>query len=130
VIVLDTHIWIWWFNDDPALPQSCRDVIAANQAQGLGVSVFSCWEVAMLAAKGRLRLSVPVASWVLSALAPPEVRLLELTPSIAIESTVLPDGLHNDPADRIIIATARAARCALLTLDQQIRRYPHVTTLP
>jgi len=130
VIVLDTHIWLWWFNDDPALPQACRDVIEAHQPDGLGVSVFSCWEVAMLVAKGRLRLTVPVETWIHSALSPSEVRLLELTPSIAIESTVLPGNVHNDPADRIIIATARAARCPLVTLDQQIRQYPHVTTLP
>jgi PIN domain nuclease of toxin-antitoxin system len=130
VIMLDTHVWVWWLHDDPALPQSCRDIIAANQADGLGVSVLSCWEVAMLVAKGRLRLTIPVAAWVSAALSPPEVRLLELTPSIAIASTVLPGSIHSDPADRIIVATARGARCPLLTLDQRIRQYPHVSCLP
>src|SRR6476659_6703738 len=68
-------------NDDPALPRTHKDFIAANQHDGVGVSVFSCWEVATLAAKGRIKFSVPVATWVFEALSPREIRLLELTPS-------------------------------------------------
>ena len=128
--MLDTHIWVWWFNDDPALPRTHKDFISANQHDGLGVSVFSCWEVAMLSAKGRIQFSVPVATWIFDALSPREVRLLELTPSIAVESALLPGSPHSDPADRIIIATARAAGCPLVTLDEKIRQYPHVKTVP
>ena len=84
----------------------------------------------MLAAKGRLKLTKPVEEWVGAALAPPEMRLLELTPAIAIASTTLPDTFHADPAERIIVATARALDAGVVTLDRAIRGYSHVKTLP
>jgi PIN domain nuclease of toxin-antitoxin system len=76
---------------------------------------------------GKLQLSRPVDEWIFGALSYPGVRLLELTPGIAVESTRLPGRFHRDPADQIIVATARVLNVGLLTLDQQILRYRHVT---
>ena len=84
----------------------------------------------MLVAKGRLQLSKPVGEWIEEALSPPEMHLLPLTPAIAVASTTLPGNVQPDPADRIIIATARAYDVALVTADREIRAYPHVKVLP
>ncbi|MEG3911367.1 type II toxin-antitoxin system VapC family toxin [Microcoleus sp. w2-18bC1] len=128
MIVLDTHIWVWWVDDNTRLTQKHRDWIQQYQSQGLGVSIISCWEVAKLVEMGRLTLSVTVDEWLKQALAYPEVQLLELTIPIIVESTKL-TGFHRDPADQIIVATARICGCPLLTADAKILAYPDVQTL-
>ena len=87
------------------------------------VPAISIWEIAQLEATRRLQLSVDVRAWVGRALAFPGVRLTGLTPAIAIESTRLPGALHRDPADRILIATARLMGAALVTRDERILGY-------
>ena len=129
MILLDTHIWIWWVNDDKRLTPALRKVIGDNKADGLGVSIISCWEVAKLVEVGKLTLAYPIKRWMKLVLASPEVQLLDLTPEIAIESTQLPGTFHRDPADQMIVATARIHGIPLLTIDAKIRAYPHVTTL-
>ena len=99
MILLDTHIWIWWVNDDKRLTPALRKVIEDNKADGLGVSIISCWEVAKLVEVGKLTLAYPIKRWMKLVLASPEVQLLDLTPEIAIESTQLPGTFHRDPAD-------------------------------
>jgi PIN domain nuclease of toxin-antitoxin system len=128
VILLDTHIWVWWVQDDPRLKAAQRILLTANETSGLGISVISCWEVAKLVEVGRLVLPLAVSEWVSKALAYPGVRLLPLTPKIAIASTQLPGGFHRDPADQILVATARTHGNPLLTSDQRILDYPHVIT--
>ncbi len=128
MIILDTHIWVWWVNNSPRLTQEQRDWITENQADGLGVSLFSCWEVAKLVEKNRLGLSLPLEEWLTEALAYPGIQLLDLTLPIVIQSTQLP-GFHSDPADQIIVATAKVFHCPLLTADQKILAYPDVQTL-
>lgn len=125
-MVLDTHIWFWWVQDEPRLSAEQRRLIAANESTGLGVSVMSCWEIALLIAKKRLTLSDPIDVWMNQALRYPGIRLLALTAEIAVASTCLPGEFHPDPADRIIVATARAHNCSLVTVDSRILRYPHV----
>ena len=85
---------------------------------GLGISVFSCWEVAKLVEKGRLVLPYPIAQWLEVALAYPGIQLLDLTLPIVVQSTQLAR-FHNDPADQIIVATAKVHSCSLLTADQK-----------
>jgi len=126
MIVLDTHIWVWWINGGAELSASKRQVLSERQADGLGVSVISCWEIAKLVEKGRLVLAVPVGQWVDQALAYPGIRLLPLDPKIAVASTQLPQPFHNDPADKIITATAREMDCPLATDDGRILAYAHV----
>lgn len=130
VILLDTHIWFWWVRSDPALTASQLHHIVVNQPTGLGVSVISVLEIARLEAAGRVGLAKPIDQWVRDALAYLGVRLLDLTPEIAIASTRLPDPFHKDPADRILVVTARAHGVPLLTADAKILAYPHVQCLP
>ena len=94
MIVLDTHIWVWWVHDDVQLSATYRAYIQANETAGLGVSAISCWEVAKLVEVGRLQLPVPVLDWLHQALAYPGIRLLELTPEIVVDSTQLPGSFH------------------------------------
>lgn len=129
MILLDTHAWVWWVHGDACLPEEQRKMLDTRTVEGIGVSVISCWEVAKLVAYGRLKLPQDVAEWVRVALAYPGVRLVDLTPSIAVESTRLPQPFHKDPADQIIVATARVHNCALATADEKILKYSHVQTV-
>ena len=129
MILLDTHIWVWWIDDNQQLVDRPRHLIQDNVHSGLEVSAISCWEVAKLVQYGRLELACPLEEWMEQALAYPGVHLLELTPRIAIESTKLPGSFHRDPADQIIVATARIYDIPLLTVDSRILQYPHVRTL-
>jgi PIN domain nuclease of toxin-antitoxin system len=129
MILLDTHIWVWWVDDNQQLVDRPRHLIQDNVRSGLEVSAISCWEVAKLVQYGRLELACPLEDWMEQALAYPGVQLLELTPRIAIESTKLPGTFHRDPADQIIVATARVYDIPLLTVDSRILQYPHVRTL-
>ena len=129
MIILDTHIWVWWVHGDKRLNQAQMDVITANEADIIGVSVISCWEIAKLVQYGRLGLPCKIDEWFEQALDYPGVQLLALTPEIAIESTRLPGEFHRDPADQIIVATARLYKCPLITLDDKILKYPYVKTV-
>jgi PIN domain nuclease of toxin-antitoxin system len=91
MIILDTHIWIWWADNNARLTQQHRELIQQYQSQGLGVSMISCWEVAKLVENNRLALSLAVDEWLTAALAYPGVQLLNLTIPIIVESTKLTD---------------------------------------
>ncbi len=126
MIVLDTHIWVWWVHGSPDLPPFAAALIQHNEDDGLAVSAISCWEVAKLVELGRLTLPFPIDEWMDAALAPAGIHLIDLTPNIAIEATRLPPPFHRDPADQIIVATARTVGATLLTLDSKILAYRHV----
>lgn len=111
MIVLDTHVWVWWAHDEQQLGPSQLSAIEASQTDVIGLSAISCWEVAKLVERGRLELSRPVDEWLRLALGYPGIRLIELSPEIAVGSTQLPGKFHRDPADQIIVATARVNRC-------------------
>jgi PIN domain nuclease of toxin-antitoxin system len=96
MIVLDTHIWVWWVQGDPRLDPVYRNCVQTNELLGLGVSIISCWEVAKLIEKGKLTLPLPVEDWINQSLAHRGIRLLDLTPRIAVESTQLPGAFHRD----------------------------------
>ncbi len=129
MILLDTHIWVWWVHDPTQLTPSQREAIAANEEDLIGVSAISCWEVAKLVEYGRLELPCPLEEWFEDALSYPGIQLLALTPEIAVESTRLPGEFHKDPADQIIVATARVYDCPLVTSDEKILKYPYVRTI-
>ena len=129
MILLDTHIWVWWVHRHERLSVEHVRWIQENEGNGLGISVISCWEVAKLVELNRLLLPLPVEEWFDYALTYPGIRLLDLTPHIALEATRLPPPFHRDPADQIIVATARWHDCPLLTVDQRILDYPHVKAL-
>lgn len=103
-----------------------RQTIEDHRPEGLGVSIISCWEVAKLVERGRLQLTMPVYLWIEQALNSPHVELLDLTPRIVAESTQLPGEFHRDPADQMIVATARVYDIPLLTADSKLLEYSHV----
>jgi len=129
MIILDTHIWVWWVHGDEHLTKAQCQAITANESDLIGISVISCWEVAKLVEYDRLQLPCPLEEWFDQALRYPGVQLLALTPEIAIESTRLPGEFHRDPVDQMIVATARLYGCELVTSDDKILSYPHVPTI-
>lgn len=130
MILLDTHVWIWWVHYDPLLPVDVESIVKSHESSGLGISAISCWEVAKLVEYKRLTLPLSISDWMKQALSYPGIVFLDLSPEIAIESTQLPQPFHKDPADQLIVATARIHSIPLVTCDHKIRAYPHVQLLP
>jgi len=128
MIVLDTHIWVWWVQNDSRLTQQQQQWLRDYESDGLGISILSCWEVAKLVEKKRLVLPVDIDKWLEAALAYPGVQLLNLSLPIIVDSTQL-YGFHSDPFDQMIVATARYYNCFLLTADAKILNYSDVQTL-
>ncbi|MFK0571994.1 type II toxin-antitoxin system VapC family toxin [Endozoicomonas sp.] len=131
MIVLDTHILIWWLSGCDLLSSAALDAIEKEQENngGLIVSTISSWEIAMLVAKGRLKLSMDLDSWLALAGQVDSLYFEPLSNKVAIESTRLPGEFHKDPADRIIVAQSRALSAPLITADEKILAYQHVKTL-
>jgi len=130
VIVLDTHVLLWWVNDPATLSLSAKKIIeAAVESRSVHVSCISSWEIALLVERGRLRLALDVRDWVCRCEALPFLTFVPLSNAIAVESVRLPDFPHVDPADRIIAATALSLGAVLVTKDDKLRNYPHVKTI-
>jgi PIN domain nuclease of toxin-antitoxin system len=134
-LVLDTHVWIWAV-DGMTATLGARAVSAieeAARASTLAVSAISVWELAMLVKRQRLTLATAVSTWIEASLRPPGARIIPVGAAIALDSTQLPDfDHHKDPADRIIVATARR-HGTLLTFDESLlawaRAHKHVRAL-
>lgn len=119
--LLDTHVLIWWLNDRKRLSSAQREVVGSvHPEMPLLVSDISLWEVATLHSLGRIRLSIPLREWLDKAAAPPLVQRHGISPAIAAEVAALPESFHRDPADRILVATARVLGATLLTQDRRI----------
>jgi PIN domain nuclease of toxin-antitoxin system len=128
VIVLDTHILIWWVNQSDRLRAGTLERIE-TESDAVAVSAISLWEIAKLVQMGRLQLSISVEDWIEQALAYPKVVVVPLSPAIVVDSTRLPPPFHKDPADELIVASARVLACPLITYDGKILNYPHVQLL-
>jgi len=126
MIILDTHIWVWWTHGNKQLTASQMDAITAAETDGIGISAISLWEVAKLVEYKRLQIPLSLEEWFEAALKYPGIEIIPLIPEIAVKSTRLPGDFHKDPADQIIVATARFLDCSLLTSDRKIIDYPHV----
>jgi PIN domain nuclease of toxin-antitoxin system len=127
--LLDTHAWVWWVTEDRRLSARAKSLIAASVAeQNLWMSLISVWEVAKKVEKQQLILDRPLDQWLDEAVTRPGLGVWELTRSILVESCALPQPFHGDPADQILVATARQHGAVLVTKDQRIRRYSHVHT--
>jgi PIN domain nuclease of toxin-antitoxin system len=128
--LLDTHAWIWWSTEDARLSRRARSVIAkAQAADDLWLSLISVWELAKKVEKGHLVLDRPLHQWVDTAASVPGLNLWELSRPILIESCQLPPPFHGDPADQIIVATARHHQALVVTKDEKIQQYAHVQSL-
>ena len=127
--LLDTHTLIWALEAPERLPAQVQAILGDPANLPFGVAAISPWEIALLSTHGRLQLGRPVSDWLAAALHPDFVSLLPLLPAIAVDSCTLPGSFHADPADRMIVATARHHGLTLLTADAAIRAYPHLRTL-
>jgi PIN domain nuclease of toxin-antitoxin system len=124
VLLLDTHVWLWLVGGVEPLKRPVLSAVEGAARLGrIRVSAISVWEVAMLEVRGRIRLSKDCLAWVQEALSAPGTSLVPLTPDIAVESSRLPGEFHGDPADRILVATARLLGATLLTRDERILAY-------
>ena len=125
ILLLDTHIWIWLLNGDRKLKNSKALPVITNAVKysGIRVSAISVWEVGMLEAKGRVQFPIGCLDWVNKALNAPGISLTSISPAIAIEGSRLPGSFHGDPADRLIVATARNLNATLITHDKNIISY-------
>ncbi|MCP4680597.1 MAG: type II toxin-antitoxin system VapC family toxin [Deltaproteobacteria bacterium] len=126
-LLLDTHILIWLAEGHKKLPVKSRqriDRVAADQ--GLAVCAISFWEAAMLCSKGRISLAHPIAEWRRAVLAAPGIIEIPVLGDIGIEAVNLPPGLHEDPADRLLVATARIHNLVLGTRDHRLLEYAQI----
>lgn len=123
-LLLDTHTWVWLNNGSSELNKKIIQCIENAAENGrVFISAISVWEIATLCAKKRLILRTSLKEWVDEALSQVGVELVPISPDISIESSELPNGFHGDPADRLIIATARIKRMVILTRDSKILSY-------
>jgi PIN domain nuclease of toxin-antitoxin system len=128
--LLDTHVWVWWNMTPKKLSGRVRSLIRSpSRYEELLLSAVSPWEFAKLLEKGRLGISCDPEAWIREAIEMPRLRLIPLSPLVAFRSTVLPHPFHDDPADQIIVATAREENATILTSDERIRAYPHCRSL-
>jgi PIN domain nuclease of toxin-antitoxin system len=129
-ILIDTHAWLWWVTADGRLSKKAKTNIAAAQERNdLWLSLISVWEVAKKVEKKQLVLDRPLDQWLDIAMAMPGLNTYELTRPVLVQSCQLPQPFHGDPADQLIVATARHHGALLITKDMKIRRYPNVRTL-
>jgi len=120
-VLLDTHVFVWHMEGSKRIGRSAQAAVeeAANSDAAL-VSAITPWEIALLVSKGRLKLGVDVMDWLRNALANPGLHVAPLEPDIAVASTRLPFDMHADPADRILVATARHLGATFVTTDKAL----------
>ena len=130
MIVLDTHVWVWWLSDPQRLPaRAHRAVTEAAGDRAIYVSAISAWEIAMLASRGRLTFTMDAQDWIAKSEALPFFHFVPVDNAIAVRSVRLAEPFHNDPADRIIVATAITMGVPVVTSDTKIGKYPHVKSI-
>jgi len=128
--LLDTHAWVWWNMNPAKLSARVRSLVSTPaRYDEMLISAISPWEFSKLLERARLVISCDPEEWIRRALEMPKLRLVPLSPAVAYRSTVLPPPFHDDPADQIIVATAREENATILTADDRIRSYPHVRSM-
>jgi len=130
MIVIDTHVLIWWVSSPDKLSKKAKLKIEEEGKKGtIFISSISIWEIYMLIKKGRLQLTMDTDHWLKNIESISYVQFVPVDNKIAAKSVTLPDELHSDPADRMIVATAREKGLQLVTSDERIQNYPHVKTI-
>ncbi|MBL8529397.1 MAG: type II toxin-antitoxin system VapC family toxin [Burkholderiales bacterium] len=130
MIVLDTHVLVWWLTQAPDLSTVAKRAIRKHTAAGeIVASTISVLEIATAVRRGRLQFNVPLDQWLADARSIPELRLEPVSADIAALAGSLPEPMHGDPADRIIAATATALGAALVTADDRLRTLPGLRTI-
>lgn len=126
MIIIDTHIWIWWVTNSPSLNKDHRSFLEKQKDDEIVINSISCWEVAKLVELGKLELNISVEQWLKEAIDYYNITVLPLDIPVIVESTRLPGNFHKDPADQLIVASARVLDIPLLTADAKILKYPFV----
>ncbi|MBI4646325.1 MAG: type II toxin-antitoxin system VapC family toxin [Bacteroidia bacterium] len=126
MILLDTHIWVWWVNEDPSLIKKLRSLLENLHPGEAAISIISCWEIAKKVEVEKLKLKKPVSDWLEIAIKSYAVTVIPIDLKIILDSTSLSGKFHNDPADQLIVATARILDIPLLTADEKILKYKFV----
>ncbi len=127
IIILDTHIWLWYINANfDRLPSQWTEQI--QQANTIAVSAISCYEIALAYNKGRLEIDIPIRDWLRDSLAPAGIELLPLSPEITVRAVNL-SPIHKDPFDRLIIATALEYGAKLASVDTLFFKYPELENI-
>ena len=129
MILLDTHVWWWSLAETKNLSKKAITLIKQAKTDERFISSISIWEFAMMVAKKQIELKISPAKWLSRAIDETGIVVIEQSPDIATDSCSLPGEFHKDPADRIIVATARVHNLSLLTKDQKILDYPHVKSI-
>ena len=121
MLLLDTHMFLWMVEGHPRLgAETAKTLNHAAREERIAVSAITLWEIGVLVAKKRIDLHRDLMEWVRDALSRPGVTLVPLEPEIAVASTHLPFDMHPDPADRILVATARHLGASLVTADEEL----------
>jgi PIN domain nuclease of toxin-antitoxin system len=131
VILLDTHVLFWWATKDTQrMTAAATTAISGEFPDGeILVSSITAWEIALLNLRGRLNLAADLGKWLATFGEIAGLRFVAVDNEIGIEAVNLPGEFHKDPADRIIVATARKFGAPIVTADEKIRAYPHVRTI-
>src|SRR5215475_11803485 len=123
-LLLDTHAAVWITEGLPLASAASEAIDAVYRAGSIiFVSAITAWEIGLLVARNRIGLSARPERWFQKLLAIPGVKLADLTPDILIASSFLPGDPPRDPADRIILATARDFGATLITRDRALLKY-------
>jgi PIN domain nuclease of toxin-antitoxin system len=130
LIVIDTHVLVWWLTGAPGLSRKAERALAAHGDPGqIVVSAISLLEIATATRRGRLRLSMPLDQWLAAVNSLPEIRVEPVSAEIAVRAGGLAEPMHGDPADRLIVATSAALGVPLVTGDKKIQAYRGVKTI-
>ncbi len=131
MILLDTHALVWWVADPGKIPPKARRRLegAVSDKEPVLASSISIWEIAMLVARKRLELTIPLADWLGAVEALPSLGFVPVDNRIAARAVSLEGFPHRDPADRMIVATAIGLGATLITGDARVRGYDPVQSL-
>ncbi|MGH8634624.1 MAG: type II toxin-antitoxin system VapC family toxin [Burkholderiales bacterium] len=122
-VLLDTHVWVWWLTPGSPLSRAEREALDAKAGRReLFLAAVSLWEAQVLHAKQRLELPLRFADWLARAADERIISVLPLSIEVMLALDALPPSFHGDPADRLIVATARTHAMPLATHDAAIRR--------
>ncbi|GAB3923321.1 type II toxin-antitoxin system VapC family toxin [Larkinella terrae] len=126
MILLDTHIWIWWVQTPERLKPTTLEYLDNLSPSDIFINVISCWEFAKLVEKNKIALSESVSDWFTVSIDRSGIGVISLERSIITDACNLPGEFHSDPADQLIVATSRIKNLPLLTADRKILNYPFV----
>lgn len=130
MILLDTHVLVWWMTDHARLSRPAASAIRrARAGDGVAIADSSLWELAVLFSRGILRTHGTIENTVRNLVDRSGVNVKPITVEIAVLATQFPEDYPKDPIDRLIGATARAEGLALVTRDEKIRRSPLLKTI-